>query len=112
MAKKPVRRHLPSLTPDRLILVQQALSKARNISQAGQRAVMQSLKAAANPAAESPEVVIATLPKERRESVVAHVQQFIQFSQGITLRGQQQLTVLSDEEWSRLVGGQDDTEGI
>lgn len=101
MAKRK-RTHLPKLSPDRMKLLEQAIDKS-TLSKAGKRAVKASLKAAQNENAESPDVIIASLPKERRESVVKHVGEFIQFSQGITTRGKAGLLNMSNEAWEALL---------
>lgn len=84
-------------------MIRQAVDKAPRLSSAGKRAVMRSLEAAANPDAESPEVVIASLPKERRDTVLSHVRDFMLFSGGLMKRGRDKLAAMSDAEWQRLV---------
>jgi hypothetical protein len=61
------------------------------------------LRAAANPASESPEVVIATLPKERQADI-ALIQQAIgaQFRSRIT-RGSSALLQMDEGRWQQLV---------
>lgn len=104
---KKKRKHLPRLNPDKLKLIAQAVEQSPRLSKAGKRAVMRSLEAAANPDAESPEVVIATLPKERQETVIAHVKAFMDFGQSISSRGRRKLAALSDSEWQRLFESED-----
>lgn len=102
MAKKS-RKHLPSLTDDRLKLLEQQIDASKGLSKAGKRAVKASLQAAQNPDAESPDVIIASLPRERRETVVKHTGEFIQFSQGITARGKVGLEAMDEAEFQRLI---------
>jgi hypothetical protein len=102
MAKRKKLTHLPKLPPDRLKLLEIAIDKS-TLSKAGKRAVKASLKAAQNENAESPDVIIASLPKERRATVVQHTAEFIEFSQGITTRGKDKLTAMSDETWEVLL---------
>lgn len=85
-------------------MLNQAIDANKRISKAGKRAVKQSLAAAATGNAETPDVVIASLPKERRETVVQHVVEFMAFSQGITARGRAALESMPFDEWDRLVG--------
>lgn len=100
---KQQRRHLPKLSPERLKLIRQAVDKTPRLSPAGRRAVMRSLEAAATGSAESVEVVIASLPKERKETVLSHVKQFMDFSSTISKRGREKLVALSEDEWQRLI---------
>lgn len=104
MAKK-TRKHLPALTPEKLKLLSQQIDANKRISKSGKRAVKASLQAAQNDNAESPDVIIASLPKERRETVVQHTADYILFSQGITARGKAALQGLSNDEWNELVNG-------
>jgi hypothetical protein len=96
---------LPKLSPERLKLIQQAADKSPRLSAAGKRAVLRSLEAAAKDNAESPEVVIASLPVDRRDSVIAHVKDFMTFGGGIAKRGGEKLAGMSEAEWQRLVAG-------
>lgn len=102
MAKK-TRQHIPKLNKDKLTLLVQAIDSNPRISKAGKLAVKRSLAAAATGNAESPDVIIASLPKERRETVVAHVAAYVEFSQGITARGKAALESLSFDEWDALI---------
>jgi hypothetical protein len=105
MAQTPKRKrtHLPKLSKDKLALIAQAVDKAPRLSAAGKRAVMRSLQAASSDNAESPEVVIASLPAERKETVLSHVKDFLTFGSGVASRGREKLAALSDAEFDALV---------
>lgn len=95
-------KRLPVLSPERLKLMIQAVQKS-HMSEAGKRAVILSLKAGANPDAESPEVIIRSLPVKRRELVEGVLQQLFQFSNTLKSRGVAKLEQISDIEWNKLV---------
>lgn len=105
MAKK-TRKHIPKLNKDKLTLLVQAIDANPRISKAGKLAVKRSLAAASTGNAEAPDVIIASLPKEQRDSIMAHVAEFVTFSQGITARGRAALESLPFDEWDALVNDQ------
>jgi len=61
------------------------------------------LQAAANPDAERPEMVAATLPGERRQNVQATMQTLHSITGGVAQRGRQALLDMDDAEWQKLV---------
>lgn len=100
--QKPKNDHIPALNPARLDLTLQALD-ALPISAAGKRAVAASLKAATNPQAEAPHVVIATLEKDRRERIHAAQKQYAAVFNAPAKRGKAALQNMSDSEWNAMV---------
>ncbi len=100
------REHIPPLDPLQLEAVLARLN-ATNISPAGKLQIRRMLEAAANPNAEAPEVVIETLPIERRTDVQQTMRAVGGVLLGLTRRGGQKLMALSNEEWDRLVNNAD-----
>lgn len=67
------------------------------------RAVMDSLNAAANPKAESPEVVIETLPEDMRRDVRMSMPGYAQTMRSVQTRGAAGLLAMSEQEWDELL---------
>jgi len=74
-----------------------------NVDDLVKRQVGDVLKAASNPHAESPKVIVSTLPKDRRDIVIKTAKGVKSISNEVMARGKQRLLELSDEEWDRLV---------
>jgi hypothetical protein len=102
MAMMAKREHIPPLDPLQLEAVLARLAATR-ISPAGKLQIRRMLEAAANPNAEAPEVVIETLPVERRTDIKQTQRAVGGIMLGLTRRGGQKLMALSDEEWNALV---------
>lgn len=100
------REHIPQLDP---LQLEAALARlaATSISPEGKRQIRRMLEAAANPNAEAPEVVIETLPVERRVDIRQTMTQVGGTLLTVSRRGGQKLLALSDEEWDRLVNDAD-----
>lgn len=99
-----VPAHLPALTPLELEAVQQRLTAAPNISTAGKAVVMQSLRAAANPNAESPDVVIKTLDADEKRAVKEAQAGYTQALNAPLSRGRARLMQMSADEWDKVIG--------
>lgn len=96
------RDHIPALSPLELEAALARLEQTR-MSKAGKRMIRQMLEAAANPNAEAPEVVIETLPAERRTDIKQTMTEVGGVLLGVTQRGGAKLLALKDDEWDRLV---------
>lgn len=101
----PARAHIPALNPARLDLTLQALNSLP-ISASGKRAVAASLKAATNPQAEAPHVVIASLDKERRGRIEAAMKGYAAILNAPNRRGRAALQAISETEWQAAVDTQ------
>lgn len=66
-------------------------------------AIMDSFNAAANPSAESPEVVIQSLPQEDRAMIVPFTAAYGHVLGGVALQGQIGLMNMTDEQWNALL---------
>lgn len=97
------RDHIPALNPLELEAALARLGAAPGISKAGKRLIRQMLTAAANPNAEAPEVVIETLPVERRTDIKQTITEVGAVMRGVSQRGERALLQMSDAEWERLV---------
>lgn len=75
---------------------------ASAISPEGKALIRQMLTGAANPAAESADVVIQTLPTERRANIDLTRQAVGQIANGVQARARAALLDMSDEEWMTL----------
>jgi len=99
--------HLPQLNP---LELEAALARLQqtNLSPAGKALIASQLRAAANPNAEAPEVVIKSLAKERRADVETTQLNLGGMTARITSRGGAALLALSDAEWDALVNEAND----
>ena len=75
------------------------------ISPEGRKAIGESLKAAANPNAERIDVVIKTLPKERKKLLSKTVKELRALNAEVMARGKARLEAISDDEWERMSDG-------
>lgn len=98
---KPKRLHLPRLDRLQLEAFQARLEALQGVSQEGKAAVMLSMRAAANPNAESPETVIKTLPDEMRQEIAFASQGYAQTLTGVQSRGAAAL--MMDMEFDSLL---------
>ncbi len=106
MAKKRKRTHLPALSTPRLDALRKAL-KASTVPPVAQDAVMQSLRAAQNKKAETPEAVIASLQDaQERQSVRIAQQGYMQTLSSVGARGRSSL--MMDNELDSLIAEQGD----
>ncbi len=96
------RKHLPALNPARLLVTLQQIA-ALNIPVEAQRAVAESLKAAANPQSESPEVVIRTLPRTERDRIQTARKDYARTLKAPINRGKAALMAMGDAEWDALL---------
>lgn len=107
--RKRTRRpaHLPAL-PDaqrRAIIEQLAAS---TLHPDAKRQLIAMLEAAANPAAEAPEVVIQSLEAERRDNILATIDTLNRFTGGLAARGTARLLEMSDADFNALVDAAND----
>lgn len=100
--KQKKRTHLPSLTPEQLFAMTQQMAKT-HLSNAVQRQIEMTLKAASAPGGESIEAGIRSLPPDRQTDVQAGIQEMKTRFTGSVQRGNQALLAMSDTEWNRLV---------
>jgi hypothetical protein len=106
--RKPApRTHLPRMNNLELEALQARLMRESGISIEGKTAVMLSMRAAANPRAESPEVVISTLESEERENVQSAMIGYQQTLSNVGARGRNAL--MFDAELDLLIA--QDSEG-
>lgn len=94
--------HLPQLNPLELEAALARLAQT-NLSAAGKALIASQLRAAANPNAEAPEVVIKSLAKARKEDIQQTQTDLGGMTALITARGGAALLALSDAEWDALV---------
>jgi len=94
--------HLPQLNPLELEAALTRLAQT-NLSPAGKALIASQLRAAANPAAETPQVVIETLPKARRDDIQTTQVALGGMTARITSRGGATLLALPDAAWNTLV---------
>lgn len=97
------RSQIPALGAARLAAAIERL-RALNISEAAKRLLEAMLRAAANPDAESPVVIIASLSGARRESIEEALRVLAAHASGIVARGGSSTREISDEEWRWLAG--------
>jgi hypothetical protein len=108
MATTPKKRkHIPALGADYLAFVLEALH-ALPVEPAIQQQVEAMMVAAADPNAERPEVVVASLDEARRLHCQRTMQTLGQMQRGVLSRGKQGLRDISDEDWDRLVAEAND----
>jgi hypothetical protein len=101
------RTRLPRLTPANLTLFMQQLAALPNVSQRGKEDVMQSLMAATNADAESPDVVIESLDAPERERVKAAQVDYGRTLGAMNARGRQGLMGMTDDEFERRLNNGD-----
>lgn len=94
--------HVPSPKPDRLKLALQAIEKA-TMPGAAKRYLIDVLRAAANPNSERIDVVIASLPHDRRQNVNATTSEIGATAKAAVKRGRADLMNMDAAEWDRLV---------
>lgn len=100
--KRKRRDHIPALSEDGLKLAIQEI-EALKISRTAKNQLIEMLKAAANPASESIDVVVATLDLQRRKDVEDTATSLNKNMAGAAKRGKQGLQAMSDEEFQQLV---------
>lgn len=103
---KKARKHLPAFSQVQRDLMQLQMSADTRIPPAVNRAVMASLNSAANPNAESPEVVIQTLDIEERLNVQQAMLGYQQTFAGVGSRGRNAL--MFDSSIDELVNSEGD----
>lgn len=79
------------------------LQAAQNVSQRGKDTMSAMLKAASNPASQSPEQLVKTLPAERQANIAAIAQTYSTATKAIAKRGKAELEKISAREWDKLV---------
>jgi DNA-binding transcriptional regulator/RsmH inhibitor MraZ len=108
MATTPKKRkHIPALGAEHLAFVLETLH-ALPVEPAIQRQIEAMMVAAANPNAERPDVVVASLDEARRTNCEQTIRQVAGIQRGVLSRGKQGLRDISDEEWDRLVAEAND----
>lgn len=100
--KKSTRRHVPALNPARLALTLQQI-EALPVPQAAKVAASETLRAAANPKGERPDIVIKTLDPDRRERIETAQAQYTPILSGPIKRGGAALLAMSDDEFQDLL---------
>lgn len=103
---KKARKHLPAFSQVQRDLMQMQMAADARIPPAVNRAVMASLNSAANPNAESPEVVIQTLDIEERLNVQSAMQGYQQTLSGVGARGRN--AMMFDSSIDDLVNSEDE----
>lgn len=102
MKKRSKRKHIPPLNPAELAQALQRLQDAR-LPPAAKRQLEAMMRAAANPANESVEVVIKTMPRGRREQIQSTTADLNKSVKAVTGRAKKALLEMPDDEWERLV---------
>ena len=99
---KAQRKHIPALSPAELEL---ALLKMQelHISSGAKAQLADMLKAAAHPASQSAEAIIATLDPQRRKDVEDMATGMARQSLSVARRGSKALRGMSEAEFQRLV---------
>jgi hypothetical protein len=69
--------------------------------------VAATLKAAANPQAESPNVVIETLDEDRRDRIKDAIAGYAEVFAGPMKRGKAALQAMSEDEWQKAIDDQE-----
>lgn len=103
---KKARKHLPAFSQVQRDLMQLQMSADARIPPAVNRAVMASLNSAANPNAESPEVVIQTLDEGERNLVLQSLPAYQQILGAPGLRGKN--AMMFDSSIDDLVNSEGD----
>ena len=93
---------MPLLPPDSLIVSLDKLSKLP-IDPASKRVLSDILRSASNPANERIDVVVRTLPPDRRKNVERTSRKLAAVTRGITQRGRAGLEDMSDGEFQKLI---------
>ncbi len=96
-------RHIPQLTPEQLIAAMEKVQAAPNVSQRGKETMIAMMQAAANPASQSPEQLVKTLPAERQANIAEIAKTYSTATKAIAKRGKAELEKISAKEWNRLV---------
>lgn len=105
--RKP-RPRLPSLSRERLEQLNTLMAVNPIIPAIAQDAVMQSLIAATNPQAESPDAVIASLDKADQQAVRSAMPFYARTMGAMNTRGRAALMRMSDEEFRAALGQTDE----
>ncbi len=103
--KRSKRAHLPALSPAARTLIRERLNEMP-LMQSTRDTVMASLNAAANPAAETSEAVIASLDPADRSAIMQAAQGYAQTLGNVVARGRSSL--MMDMELDRLIDSQDE----
>lgn len=105
--RKPIKRtHLPRLNPLEIEAFQARLMAESGISAEGKNAVMLSLRAAANPRAETPDVVINTLEADEKTNVLMAMPTYQQILGAPGMRGRNRL--MMDLELDAMIASEGD----
>ena len=96
------RKHVPTLDTARLAAALDGLARVPIPGPARQQ-IEAILRAAQNPDAESPAVVIASLPAARRENVARTERAVGRLMRRVWQRAARELDAIPDDEWDRLV---------
>lgn len=94
--------HLPALSPEALQLALQQISRL-NVSNAAKRQLAAMLLAAADPNSERLDVVIGTLPQERREEVEQASAELSSTFADVEARGATALLSMDEDTWQALI---------
>jgi hypothetical protein len=100
--KRKVRQHLPSLPPDTLTLFEQQIALLP-ISDDAKRQLIAMMRAASNPNAESPEVIMQTLSPERQANMRQTMHALDTLTTGVAQRGRAALLSMHDLDFQALV---------
>lgn len=103
--KKP-RAHLPALSSASLAIFRAQLDAMPQVSRAAKEAVMQSMTVAANKDAETPRVVIDSLPQDERALIVPFEAGYSAIFNGVGARGRNAL--MMDLELDEMIEAEQD----
>ena len=102
-SRKKARSHLPSLSQVQRDMLQMTMQSDPRLTTAIVQNVMASFNAAANPQAETPRVVIDSLPQEERALIVPYEASYGQILGRTAIQGQNALMQMTDEQWNSLI---------
>jgi hypothetical protein len=92
------------LPPEKLTIALQRL-KDLPVHNSVKDSIGEVLRAAANPHAESIDVIIKTLDKPRRKMIEKTAKGLRELQAEVMAKGKEKIHGLSDDEWERLVNG-------
>lgn len=102
MAKRKLK-HIPALKPAELELALLKLDEQKNLSRAAKQQLAEMLKAAANPASQSADAVIATLSQARRKDIEDTASGVAKRTMKTARRGSKALRAMDADEFEALV---------
>ena len=100
---KRKHKHIPPLTSAQLELALQKVNDDPTLSRAAKRQLAEMLKAAANPASQSVDAIIATLSTARRKDVEDTAASVARATVKTARRGSKALRAMDEAEFNRLV---------